>query len=83
MYSRGWKFWIKKLEEFYCTFCFCISKLLVFLWHGSISCLHYFQQEREKEEARLEEEREKPGQTKEEEKKPGFDGTWYTDINEE
>lgn len=41
------------------------------------------QREREKEEERLQEEKEKEGKTNEEEKKPGFDGTWYTDINEE
>lgn len=46
------------------------------------SCKLLFQ-EKEKEEAKHQEEKEKEGKTDEGEKKPGFDGTWYTDINEE
>lgn len=42
-------------------------------------------QDKEKEQARLEEEQEHEQKeaSKSEEKQPGFDGTWYTDINEE
>lgn len=42
-------------------------------------------QEKEKAEAKQQEENEQKENeaTEKEEKKPGFDGTWYTDINEE
>ena len=44
--------------------------------------LYYIFQDKEKEEARLEEEKEEIEKS-EQEKKPGFDGMWYTDINAE